>query len=73
MVAEGWELLEEVVKDVGARNLFQLLRLIHNMTIPPPATALPVPMDVTAVTTTTPSSSLSPVKKEGGLLGKSQS
>ena len=58
MVAQGWNLFEEVVKDAGAGDLPQLLRYIKTMTTPPPATP-PPKMDVSGVTP-------SPVKKEPG-------
>ena len=58
MVAQGWVLFEEVVKDAGAGDLPQLLRSIKTMTTPPPATP-PPKMDVSGVTPL-------PVKKEHG-------
>ena len=62
MVGKGWELFEEVVKDAGAGDLPQLLRSIHTMTTPPPATPPLAPMDLTAMT---PLPLPSPIKEEG--------
>ena len=58
MVAQGWDLFEEVVKDAGVGDLPQLLRSIKTMTTPLPATP-PPKMDVSGVTPL-------PVKKEPG-------
>ena len=70
MIAEGWEMFEEVVEAAGTGDLPQLLRLLRGMTTltpPPPPQAGPVkqqpmtavPMEVSGV------SGVSPVKKEG--------
>ena len=60
MVAEGWELFEQVVNDAGAGGLPQLPRSIKTITTPPLATP-PPKMDVSGATP-----SPSPVKKEHG-------
>ena len=69
MVAEGWALFEEAVSQTGAGDLPQLLQSIRTMTTPPPLTTPPqgTLMDIT-VTTPRPS----PVKKEGGKVGRIQ-
>ena len=69
MIAEGWEMFEEVVEAAGTGDLPQLLRSLRGMTMPtpPPPTPQPagaveqqaataVPMEVSGV---------SLVKKEG--------
>ena len=38
MVAQGWDLFEESVKDAGVGDLPQLLRSIKMVTTPPPGT-----------------------------------
>ena len=71
MIAEGWEMFEEVVEQAGTGDLPQLLRSLRGMTMPtppPPPTPQPtgaveqqaataVPMEVEGV------SGVSPVKR----------
>ena len=74
MIAEGWEMFEEVVEAAGTGELPQLLRSLRRMTklTPPPPPMLPPPGPVESQSTTavpmevTGVSGKSPVKKQEG-------
>ena len=43
MIAEGWEMFEEVVEAAGTGDLPQLLRSLRGMTMPTPLLPPPTP------------------------------